>query len=119
MLIASDRLSNQFSVYAEGMSNDDLRNYSIIDNQVLSERINGFKIVRPRSSSSEIVVTLYYKTLYEASRAYKDPETYERKISSTAQAALDLAKAVVNTKIEPSMTDFEKEKIIHDYKPSC
>ena len=115
MLIASDRLSNQFSVYAEGMSNDDLRNYSMMDNQVLSERINGFKIVRPRSSSSEIVVTLYYKTMYEASKAYKEPETYERKISSTAKAALERAKAVVNAKIKPDMTDFEKEKIIHDY----
>ena len=115
MLIASDRLSNEFSVYAEGMSNDDLRNYSIIDNQVLSERINGYKIVRPRSSSSEIVITLYYKTMYEASKAYKEPEIYERKISSTAKKALDVAKNVIHTKIKPDMTDFEKEKIIHDY----
>ena len=115
MIIATDRLANEFTVNAAGMTNDDLRSYSIVDNQLLSERLNGYKMVKPRASGNEVVITLYYKTMYEASMAYKDPNTYERKISREAREALENAKSVISRKITPDMNDFTKEKVIHDY----
>lgn len=114
---ATDELLTNFSVSVTGITEAQLANYSMVNNQKLSERVNKYGFGGTKDSSGNmktITMSLTYKTMYEAIKADSEP-VYMNAISFTAQKVLAAAKQVVNNNTTASMTSYEKEIAIHDY----
>ena len=114
---ATEELLIGLTVDATNITRAQLEAYDVNNNQTLVERIKGCRFygtVDELGNMCTIMVEIDYKTMYEASKFYCEPEK-EYVISDTASEVLDVAEYVINETITEDMDKYEKEKAIHDY----
>ena len=117
LIKATDEVLQEVTLPVTNITSTQVDNYSISNNQILSSRLNGIKLSQKVDADGDVLsmtIQFIYKTMFEASKAYKELQ-YRDKISNKAQQVLEAAERVIAERIELGMTPSQKEKVIHDY----
>ena len=65
-------------------------------------------------SLNVLVISLEYKQAYKLTQALKNPSVY-KKLTSKDLSLLNVARSIAAELTKPSMSDYEKERAVHDY----